>query len=266
VAPRLRHRSRPPVNKALARINAANAAAAQEPRGDSYINAIQVYAYAEGSLDALYAAPERVTDIALQAGEQLIAISAGDTTRWIIGNTHSGAGPESRVHVLVKPQVAGLKTNLVITTDRRTYHIQMTSTTATAMAGLSWRYPQNELIAIEVASQKAEVTSPTAEGIALDKLRFGYTITGDRPAWRPLRAFDDGEKVYIEFPASLSTTEAPPLFVIGKGGKAELTNYTVRRNYYIVDGLFEVAELRLGERPQAVVRLTAAPTTEGRHD
>jgi type IV secretion system protein VirB9 len=255
-----------PELKPLDRIAAANKAAIQEPRTDGYINAIQIYPYLEGYLFRLYAAPDRVTDIALQGGEQLIAISAGDTTRWIIGNTHSGAGADQKVHILVKPQVAGLKTNLVIATDRRTYHLQMESTPTTAMAALSWRYPQDELLAIQAAAKTAEAVAPTAEGIALDRVNFGYTITGANPAWRPLRAFDDGALVYIQFPAGMKTSEAPPLFVVGKGGKAQLVNYRLSRDYYVIDGLFDVAELRLGETPQVIVRITARPGKAVRHD
>lgn len=252
--------------KPLERIAVANKAAVQEPRSDGFISAIQIYPYMEGALYRLYTAPDRVSDVALQAGEGLIAISSGDTARWIIGNTKSGAGTDARVHILVKPQLTGLKTNLIIATDRRTYHLQMESTPATAMAALSWRYHQDELLALQAATRKAEAATPTAEGVALDQIHFGYAITGATPAWRPLRAFDDGARVYIEFPASLQSEEAPPLFVLGKGGQAQLTNYRVSRNYYIVDGLFDVAELRLGEKPQAVVRVTADRAKGRRHD
>ena len=252
--------------KPLERITAANRAAVQEPRADGFISAIQVYPFMEGALYRLYTAPDRVSDITLQAGEGLIAISSGDTARWIIGNTKSGAGADSRVHILVKPQLSGLKTNLIIATDRRTYHLQMESTPATAMAALSWRYPQDELPALQAAEKRAEVVAPTADAIALENVHFGYAITGATPAWRPVRAFDDGARVYIEFPKDLSTTEAPPLFVVGKGGQAQLVNYRVRRNYYIVDGVFEVAELRLGEKPQAIVRITADRKGSKRHD
>lgn len=251
----------------LDRVANANKAAVQEPRTDGFINAIQVYPYLEGALFRLYTAPDRVTDIALQGGEQLIAISAGDTARWVIGNTHSGTGADQTVHILVKPQAAGLKTNLVIATDRRTYHLQMESTPATAMAALSWRYPQDELLALQAAARKADVVAPVAEGVALDQLRFGYTISGPSPAWRPVRVFDDGARVYIQFPDGLRTTDAPPLFIAGAGGKAELVNYRVsRNNYYIVDRLFDVAELRLGTKPQTVVRITRDGISGGRHD
>jgi type IV secretion system protein VirB9 len=76
-------------------------------------------------------------------------------------------------------------------------------------------------------------------------LNLRYRIDGDKPAWRPLAAFDDGRQVFIEMPEAMKTLEAPPLFVIGEEGP-ELTNYRVIGKYYVVDRLFTKAELRLG--------------------
>ncbi len=244
--------TRPPT----ARVEAANAAALQEPTAHGYINAVQVYPFVEGALYRVYAAPEQVSDIALEAGESLMAVSAGDTVRWVVGNTTSGSGDESQVHILVKPFASGLKTNMVITTDRRTYHLALDSTEKTAMAALSWTYPADQLIALKAQNERAETAAPVASGLALEDLRFRYAITGDNPPWRPVRAFDDGSKVYIEFPGRIDQGEAPPLFVVGPSGDNQLVNYRVRRNYYIVDRLFAAAELRLGQDPQQVVRIS----------
>lgn len=238
-----------------ARVLAANKAALQEPQTQSYINAIQVYPYMEGALYRLYTAPEKVSDIALEPGEHLIAISAGDTARWVIGDTKSGASETAQVHVLVKPYVTGLKTNLIITTDRRTYHLTLESTPATAMAAVSWRYPQGTLIALKEQAFHTDQTKPVASGVALEDLRFRYDIKGDSPPWRPVPVFDDGTKVYIEFPQGVAQGEAPPLFVVGERGDTQLVNYRMRGSYYIVDHLFAAAELRLGGKVQSIVRI-----------
>ncbi|MFA7586936.1 MAG: P-type conjugative transfer protein TrbG, partial [Novosphingobium sp.] len=193
-----------------ARVEAANRAATREPSSAGYLNAVQVYPWTDGALYRLYAAPERVSDIALQPGERLVAVSAGDTVRWVIGDTTSGAGDAARVHVLVKPFAPGLATNMVITTDRRAYHLALESTDRTAMAAISWTYPQEQLVALRRQNARAEEARPVAENVALTNLRFRYAITGDSPPWRPLRAWDDGNKVYIEFPARLDQGEAPP--------------------------------------------------------
>lgn len=233
------------------RIGAANAAARVQPIRDGFVNAIQQYPYSDGALYQVYTAPGQVTDIALQEGEQLAGtgpVAAGDTVRWIIGDTQSGSGPRQRVHILVKPTRSGLVTNLIINTDRRTYHLELRSTPATYMASLSWIYPQDQLIALRGQAARAEAMAPVSAGIDVGALEFGYRIEGDRPRWRPSRVFDDGRQVFIAFPASVRQDEMPPLFVIGASGAGELVNYRVRGTHMIVDRLFDAAELRLGDR------------------
>ena len=228
-----------------------------EPSVDGYVNAIQIYPYTEGALYRLYAAPGQVSDIALQPGETLVSVSAGDTVRWIVGDTSSGSGGTARAHVLVKPIAAGLSTNLMIATDRRTYHLELESVDGTYMAALSWRYPADELAELLSRNKAAAVkeSASIAPGILLESLNFDYLIEGDRPDWRPIRVFDDGRQVFIQMPDQLPATDAPPLFILGTAGKAELVNYRLRGNYYIVDHLFRAAELRIGEKDQTVVRI-----------
>lgn len=237
------------------RVRAANRAATEEPQAHGFVNAMQIYAYDPGVLYRLMAAPERVTDIALQPGEAVTSVAAGDTVRWTVGDTTSGSGATKQVHVLVKPFAPGLATNLIITTDRRTYHLQLASTASTAMAGLSWTYPADAMIALRGASAEAERVQPVASGIDVETLDFAYAISGDRPAWRPLRVFDDGRQTFIEFPASIAVGEAPPLFVVDRDDGPQLVNYRMRGRYYVVDRLFDKAELRLGTKKQAVVRI-----------
>lgn len=237
---------------ALARVETANRAAVQEPSRDSYIGSVQVYAWTEGGLYRLYTAPEQISDIALESGENLVSVAAGDTARWVIGDTTSGTGPQRRTHILLKPSAAGLATNLMIATDRRVYHLELRSSSKAAMASISWTYPEDPLLALRGATAADASVTPD---VAIEALNFNYRIEGDRPAWRPVRAFDDGHQVFIEFPPSLSDGEAPPLFVTSEGGRAELVNYRLRGRYYVVDRLFSSAELRLGERRQQVVRI-----------
>ncbi|MEX0347385.1 MAG: P-type conjugative transfer protein TrbG [Rhizobiaceae bacterium] len=250
--------TRPPQTRVID----ANKAAKMEPAKDGYINAIQHYPYVKGALYQLYAAVNQVSDIALQPGEKLVSVSAGDTVRWVVGDTNSGEGSLAQVHILVKPIAPDLQTNLVIATDRRTYHLELHSTDKTYMASVSWAYPESDLTALKKQNQRAgEYAKLTIDqGLKLDRLRFRYRITGDAP-WKPVRAFDDGEKVYIQFPSGLRQGEAPPLFVIGSTGEPALVNYRVKGTYYVVDRLFAAAELRLGTDPQRIVRITRTDAT-----
>ncbi len=259
---------RKPVSPNVARVAAANRAATREPQAQAFVNAVQVFPFSDGVIYQVYTAPGAVTDIALQAGETLVAVAAGDTVRWVIGDTTSGAGSDKRTHILVKPFASGIATNLVITTDRRSYHLQLTATPRTAMAALSWTYPADQLIALRRATEQAAAAAPVSEGLSVDNLHFNYAVSGDTPAWRPLRAFDDGRQAFVEFPASLAVGEAPPLFIIGPTGEAELVNYRVRGRFYVVDRIFDAAELRLGTKKQQIVRIDrvadAGPLRKGK--
>lgn len=245
------------------RVSRANQEARMAPTREGYVNAIQVWPYTDGALYQVYASPGRVTVVALQPGEELVTVAAGDTVRWIVGDTSSGAGTDLRVSVLVKPTRSNLKTNLVITTSRRTYLIELTSTEKTWMASVSWDYPKDRMLALQRQAQAAQTAAPVDVGLSLEKIRFRYAISGSNPSWKPLRAFDDGEKVYIQFPGGIAQGELPPLFVIGAQGDGQLVNYRFRSPYYIVDRLFGAAELRLGADKGDVVRIER---TDGRRN
>ncbi|MCH9751619.1 MAG: P-type conjugative transfer protein TrbG [Alphaproteobacteria bacterium] len=229
-----------------------------EPSVDGYVNAIQVYPYTEGALYRLYASPGQVSDVALQPGEELVSVSAGDTVRWVVGDTISGSGTTARAHVLVKPISSGIRTNLMIATNRRTYHLELESVDGGYMAALSWRYPTDELAGLTARNERAIArdSGSIERGLVLEGLNFDYRMSGDSPAWKPVRVFDDGRQVFIQMPDNIMATDLPPLFVLGEDGDAELVNYRVRSNYYVVDRLFRAAELRLGERNQTVVRIS----------
>ena len=136
------------------------------------------------------------------------------------------------------------------------------------MASVSFAFPKDALIAIAGSpdAAKPRVAPPeearggghpathATEGPDIDALAFRYRITGDKPPWRPLSAFDDGRQVYIQFPPGISQGEMPPLWVLGPNG-AELVNYRVQGAHMVVDRLFAVAELRLGGKHSVKVRI-----------
>lgn len=260
--------ARPAWSDPRGQVLAANAAARLQPALSDYVNAIQHYPYSDGALFQVYAAPGQITDLTLQDGEQLVgngAVAAGDTVRWIIGDTESGSGTSKRVHILVKPTRADIGTNLIINTDRRTYHLELRATPATYMASVSWTYPQDQLIALRAARAEEQRIAPVTAGLDLAALNFRYRIEGDKAAWRPVRVFDDGRQVMVEFADGISTSEMPPVFVIGADGSAELVNYRVQGRYMVVDRLFSAAELRLAtKKTQQVIRITREAPAKGK--
>jgi P-type conjugative transfer protein TrbG len=230
-----------------ATVRAANAAARSYPSAEGYINATLFYDYEVGRLYQVQTSPHFLTAIMLRPGEKLLAKAAGDTVRWVLGETAEGTGADQQV---------------VVTTDQRTYLIEAASRDGgTYTSAVSWNYPQEQMQALAAAQaaqiQKAAVV--VAPALAIDQLHFGYKIAplkGKPPRWQPLRVFDDGTKTYIQFPINMAATDAPPLFLIGPHDTAELVNYRYINGYYVVDRLVDVAELRIGEKPQTIVRIT----------
>ncbi|SEJ48368.1 MULTISPECIES: P-type conjugative transfer protein TrbG [unclassified Variovorax] len=245
------------------RVSKANDEARIAPSREGYVNAIQVWPFTDGALYQVYTSPGRVTVLALQEGEELVTVSAGDTVRWVVGDTASGAGSTLRVNVMVKPTRTGLKTNMVITTNRRTYLVELSSTQQAWMASVSWDYPKDRMLALQKQAREAQAAAPVDAGLSLESIRFRYAINGDSPPWKPLRAFDDGQKVYIQFPGGIAQGELPPLFVIGPQGDGQLVNYRFRAPYYVVDRLFGAAELRLGGFKGSKAEVVRIERTDG---
>jgi type IV secretion system protein TrbG len=243
----------------------AKAGATTQPNMDDFLNAIQYYDYAPGVVYTAVTSPGYVTTIALRPGEKLITAAAGDTTRWLVQSVESGSGQSEQTLLLVKPRKGGLQTNLLITTDQRVYTLDLTSTDSTTYhTMIAWNYPYGDLVMIrdQLAERQAVASATIASGMDLSKANFNYLILRQKhsstPAWCPLRAFDDGQKTYIQFPPKVTVTEAPPLFVLGRNGDAQLVNYRVKGDWYIVDRLFDKAELRIGQAPQTVVGIIRA--------
>lgn len=232
----------------ISALTSANSEARRRPDPDAFVDATQMYDYVPGALYEVYAAPGYLSTILLEPGEAIVTVAAGDTTRWMVEETTSGDLAEPRTMLLVKPTRAGIRTNIVLATDRRTYLIEAVAVQGSAYsAQTAWRYP-------EQARRNAE----NIGGVALEELNFRYrveTVRGRAPHWRPVRVFDDGRRTYVEFPLDIATSEAPPLF-LRDGADVALVNYRVAGNRYVVDRLFDVAELRLGGQRQTIVRIS----------
>ena len=225
------------------------------------------FAFADETVFPVIAMPGRITDIILEPGESLVGsgpVAAGDTARWVIGDTVSGAGEQRRVHVMIKPTAAGLATNLIINTDRRTYHLELRASSRTWLSQVSWRY-ETAFAPVVVPAPSAPISVPAVADPPARPLNLAYRISGDHPLWRPARVFDDGRRVFIEFAPTIDLSDLPPLYRVGPDGKtAELINYHVEARRLVVDRLFDRGELRLGGKRHAqAVRLTRlTPLTE----
>lgn len=231
---------------------AANSAARHSPTRDGFVQARHVYAYQAGAIYEVYAHPSYVSTILLEPGEALTDIAAGDTSRWLVTQAESETAEDPRTVVLVKPNASGLRTNIVLITDRRTYLIEAIAQSGSAYsAQIAWSYPQ---------SQAADVAAAP-----IDRINLNYrirTTRGARPAWLPTRVFDDGRRTWIEFAPNVEAGDLPPLFAV-TGEGAELVNYRTLQGpsgpRYMIDRIFDIAELRLGTRSATIVRIERNP-------
>jgi type IV secretion system protein TrbG len=212
-----------------------------------------MYSYGAG-LPTVVCAPLRICIVELQPGEKVIGEPhIGDSVRWNLSPGAYGNGDQSTPVIILKPQISGLDTNLLITTDRRAYYLRLISKPEDYVARVAFAYPdddarkwqqQQAAQAALVKQEKHAAELPTAM-IAVEEMNFDYEFRGDEHI-RPLRVFDDRSKTYIQMPPELTHEEAPILLVIGKDGKGEMTNYRVKDQIYIVDRIFDRANLVLG--------------------
>jgi type IV secretion system protein TrbG len=218
-----------------------------------------LYSYGAG-LPTVVCAPLRVCMIELQSGERLVGEPhIGDSVRWNLSPAMYGNGTSATSVIVLKPQGPGLDTNLLITTDRRAYYLRLLSKSDDYVARVAFAYPdedENEKKWQQhLAEQKAQETKATRitelPPNAVDSMYFNYRLKGGDDNIRPVRVFDDGKKTYIQISQAARNREAPVLVVIGPDGKQEMVNYRVKDDMYIVDRLFERAELILGSGKKA---------------
>ena len=199
------------------------------------------------TLPTLICTPLQVCTVRLQPGEVANDVTIGDQARWEVTRATIGSGPSAIETAVVKARDTGLTTSLLVTTDRRSYTIQLKSARHEWMPSISFVYPDDMARVWEShkAAQAKRVyatTLPTGERI--DSLDFGFRVSGDSPKWKPRRVYTDGTKTYIQFPSSRFADEAPALVALEGGGlfsdpKEQIVNYRLIGDRFVVDGLPE---------------------------
>lgn len=177
--------------------------------------------------------PLQVCDIELQGGEVVRDVLVGDTVRWKVEPATSGAAGGQAIHLIVKPSEPGLVTSMVVTTSRRTYHIQLKSHPTQYMARVGFEYPEDVSSKLADVNARLEASTIPGAGVPAEQLSFSYSISGSA-GWRPTRVYSDGLKTYIQFPRSISGQDAPVLFVVS-GGQNRIVNYRMKSNMMVVD-------------------------------
>ena len=192
--------------------------------------------YVHGStMPTIIGAPMQICDVELEPGEVINEILVGDTTRWLVESGMSGSGV---AHIFVKPLDAGLQSSLVVTTNKRTYHMKLLSQPAGHMPYVGFLY-QEQAMAVMARDKKQQLWSTTEKDgldVDLSNLDFNYSVSGKAP-WKPIQVYNDGRQTFLKLPDSAAKSEVPVLLAM-KGKKEQLVNYRVHNNTFVVDGLF----------------------------
>jgi type IV secretion system protein VirB9 len=168
----------------------------------------------------------------------------------------SGEGENQVSHLLLKTTDVGLETTLFISTNRRTYHMNLFSRKHEYMPIVAFKYKDEinkkwesynnhfeKQEQVKKASTQLQVSSKISKN--MNNLDFDYNIKGDA-SWKPTRVYNDGIKTYIQMPKSMLFNEAPIFMVLDQSNNNQLVNYRLKENNYIVDKLFNKGILIIG--------------------
>ena len=207
-----------------------------------------------------------VCDIALEPNETVVDLKVGDSTRWIIERTASGSAQGMIEHIIVKPTDIGLQSNLRIYTDKRTYYLDLSSSDKEFMPQISFIYPEQALqnfaqIKSDIMNKlktRTIATNSDQDPVLIDNLDFSYRYSGDESLY-PIRTFNDGKKTYLQMPPKLMNSTLPALVVVNgthlfSEDDIAVTNYRIKDNKFIIDGLPEHIRLMSGNQDNGVAK------------
>lgn len=208
-------------------------------------NVKTTFVYNSDDLYRIYARAGFLTTIHLNPDEKVIYIAGGDTSRWAIDEGVTGSKDGNKTIIILKPFYPGIKTNLVISTNKRSYNFFLQSANNWYNPIIDFVYPKDIK---SIAIKKANIEETTTL-VSLDNLNNNYKWNNKKYKWSPQQVFDDGQKTFIVMKPEMKVGEAPALFIKdNQTGKEVLVKYRLKNNYYIVDRLFEQAVLKLGKR------------------
>lgn len=205
-------------------------------------NSTVTFVYAPNQLYKIYCRAGYLTDITLKKGEKINFVGGGDTSGWAVNS----ASVDGVAHLYIKPatQTGAPSTNLIITTDKRSYQLLLTASDWYNPM-VTWSYADDEK-AMTQGIERSTIGQLSAS--SADSLHFNYKVSGKGDdSLKPTTVFDDGEKVFLKFSRMPKTL--PALFVKERGHRnLSLVNFVTKGDCYVIDRLFDRAELRFGDQ------------------
>ncbi len=245
-----------------------------------------IFTYGSG-IPTVVCALFEITDISMEKGERVFTVQLGDSTRWLIDSAVSGSGADRTEHIVVKALDNGLKTSLIIATNRRTYHIALKSSQKDFMPAVSFNYPGHSLklnssqYEDSRAAQRFDYSladnrepspgistvsyqygtnenSKVEGGSSARSRNYSYSVEGD-DSLLPINAFDDGVKTYIQLPSEFQRNDLPTVFRVTSDGlpllgedNTALLNFRIEGHTYVIDGVYDHLRIVSGSDGKSV--------------
>lgn len=220
-------------------------------------NIARSFVFNQGDMYRIYAREGFLTTILLQPREEVVFLGGGDTSRWAIEQATTGSNEGERTAIYIKPFQQEIKTNLVINTNKRQYHLFLQSAKNYYNPLVSFIYPREAQLKYKIKElkDKKQLTPVNTEN-----LFFGYKINHAKYKIAPSQVFDDGQKTFLIMKTEIKSSEAPVIYVEDPlTGDTALVNYRIKGNYYIVDRIFDKAIIKLGKK-EVKIKKTATST------
>jgi type IV secretion system protein VirB9 len=223
----------------------------------NFIGGTHIYDYNENQQFPVVARMLSLSVIQLEDGETPIGQPyLSDTLRWeITGDVWRTNEGKSVQLIMLKPMEVGLKTNMIVITNRRIYQFVLSSTNNSYMPMIKFRYPfEMQFITERVIAEREQAAREKEAGYYLSynyKIVAGWVISGwFKPEWTPVEAWDDGHKTYIRLPRMVLQKEYPVIFE----KRNYIVNYRLQENVMILDKLVEDVTLRLNRKRVRVIK------------
>jgi type IV secretion system protein VirB9 len=171
--------------------------------------------------------------------ERFVQLAAGNTAAFDVGTE----GP----HVMLKPRLPSVETNLTLLTNLRVYHFAYRATRIAPgiiPPDMIWslRY-EYAVVPVMPASEPAKVVVRNEN----------YRSCGKKSLW-PTSVYDDGQLTHLQFARQ---TEWPAVFAVGTDGEEQLVNFHVSGDEMVLHRVADRWVLRRGKAIACVERAVA---------
>lgn len=202
----------------------------------------QLLDYTNGITNKIYTKVGYATVLILPPGEKLNRITLGDRQRFNVSSVFDkGSGSW---HIYLKPLQMDIETNIVISTNRHLFN----ATLATS----SFFKPFAKWINVPGAVETIGVDDGALDLAVKDvnQLNFAYSRSGKSDySWAPLNVFDDkSSHTFMNFDHSALAKTRPVVFTRGASGEMKMVPYSVYKDTYIIDNIYDNLEVRSGEK------------------